>query len=191
MSRTMICGVCIGIIILGSGLVCGVSEKTIISDPILEHHPMASRSQDEYEQQLAAREQELEARFEARLAAMRAELEAEYERRLAEKDAQIEELKRKCDETQDDLDQLLLCLVSNHCSFLFVDDDEERLQDGEKERDYCWPIHILIRFRCRVKSPGRLLIWLRPCGRLGLTRMPLQTPLMKSMQQWTYQSNVY
>ena len=74
---------------------------------------MACRSQDEYEQQLAAREQELEARFEARLAAMRAELEAEYERRLAEKDAEIEELKRKCDETQDDLDQLLLCLVRN------------------------------------------------------------------------------
>ena len=54
---------------------------------------------------------EIEARFEARLAAMRAELEAEYERRLAEKDAELEELRAKCSETQEDLDQLLLCLV--------------------------------------------------------------------------------
>ena len=76
-------------------------------------------SQDEYEQQLAARTQELEARFESRLAAMRAELEAEYARRLAEKDTEIEELKRKCDETQDDLDQLLLCLVRGASSYPF------------------------------------------------------------------------
>lgn len=60
-----------------------------------------------------ARGQELEARFESRLADMRAELEAEYERRLAEKDAEIAELRLKCTETQDDLDQLLLCLVSS------------------------------------------------------------------------------
>ena len=74
--------------------------------------PLRRPSQDEFEQLLAARSQELEARFEARLADMRAELEAEYERRLAEKDAEIAELRLKCAETQDDLDQLLLCLVS-------------------------------------------------------------------------------
>jgi hypothetical protein len=44
---------------------------------------------------------------------MREELEAEYLRRLSEKEAQLEMQRKKCEELQDDLDNLLLCLVSN------------------------------------------------------------------------------
>jgi hypothetical protein len=56
--------------------------------------------------------QELEEQYQLRLKEVQAELLAEYERRLAEKDDELSHLRRKCQETQDDLDQLLLCLVS-------------------------------------------------------------------------------
>mmetsp|Transcript_26574 Transcript_26574/g.57967 ORF Transcript_26574/g.57967 Transcript_26574/m.57967 type:complete len:1239 (-) Transcript_26574:809-4525(-) len=66
--------------------------------------------QEEFEHKLTLRTMELEARFEEKLSDMRRELESEYERRLAEKAEELEEARAKCDETQNELDELLLCL---------------------------------------------------------------------------------
>lgn len=65
----------------------------------------------DYEQKLTARTAELEARFEARLCDMRRELEEEYKRRLSERDVELQAQRQRCEELQDDLDNLLLCLV--------------------------------------------------------------------------------
>lgn len=66
--------------------------------------------QEDFEAKLEQRTADLEARYKQRLEAMRAELEAEYGPRLAERDAELEELKQRCEEMQEDMDQLLLCL---------------------------------------------------------------------------------
>lgn len=68
--------------------------------------------QADFDAQLAERTAQLEAHFDAKLQEARTELQQQYDRQLAERDAEIEAQRCRCDELQEDLDQLLLCLVS-------------------------------------------------------------------------------
>ena len=67
--------------------------------------------QADFDAQLAERITQLESHFDAKLQEARAELQQKYDRQLAERDAEIEAQRCRCDELQEDLDQLLLCLV--------------------------------------------------------------------------------